>query len=342
MKKTIPTLHLNNEQEGQEKFINLESTGLAGKMESFSLSRGNFGGPQLPDGVLEGILTIGYLSILQNNLAGVEWFSNDALGFLFLESGEMPLYMKDSDQKVSDHMLKPGQLLINRPSQPNKLGDPFFHISKFTWLMIDIGYPVATDKWRWPDWIVLSAKDQEELASLLRNSEQQIWPTDAELKRIFHQLAIYIKSDTNASSESPLKVYINELLIRLLELLRKGDIGKQADLPPTLLAANNFLQALPRSLQDPWTLESMAAACGLGVTRFVYYCRQLTNMTPMQYLRNVRLQEAIRLLQTEPPLSISDIAYKCGFSSSQYFATTFRKHYGLTPQEWRASLPFND
>src|SRR5690606_2564457 len=86
---------------------------------------------------------------------------------------------------------------------------------------------------------------------------------------------------------------------------------------------------------EPWTLESMAEHCGLGITRFVHYFRQSANMTPMHYLTSVRLQAAATLLITQPDKGINEICYGCGFSSSQYFSTTFRKRFGCSPTSYR-------
>lgn len=60
-------------------------------------------------------------------------------------------------------------------------------------------------------------------------------------------------------------------------------------------------------------------------------CRTLTNTTPMEYLKNCRLDLAARLLRGEPGASVTDIAFRCGFNSSQYFATCFH----CPPQSYR-------
>ena len=42
------------------------------------------------------------------------------------------------------------------------------------------------------------------------------------------------------------------------------------------------------------------------------------------------------MLQGHTAASISDVAYACGFESSQYFATVFRRHTGRSPSAYRA------
>lgn len=61
-----------------------------------------------------------------------------------------------------------------------------------------------------------------------------------------------------------------------------------------------FLKPLDDRLDEPWTLESMAAACGLGRTRFATYCREITNASPVEHLTARRLHKASALLADRP------------------------------------------
>lgn len=54
----------------------------------------------------------------------------------------------------------------------------------------------------------------------------------------------------------------------------------------------------------------------------------------MQYLEEVRIVKA-KLLLRRLDIPLTDIALTCGFGSGAYFATTFKKHTGLTPTVYR-------
>jgi AraC-like DNA-binding protein len=58
-------------------------------------------------------------------------------------------------------------------------------------------------------------------------------------------------------------------------------------------------------------------------------------MTPRQYLQDLRLEEASRLLKSPDHNSVTEIAFSCGFNSSQYFSNSFRKRYGRAPNASR-------
>ena len=79
----------------------------------------------------------------------------------------------------------------------------------------------------------------------------------------------------------------------------------------------------------------MAESAGVGVTRFTHHCKRLTNVTPMRYLTMKRLELSKKMLQENDKLTISEIAYMCGFATSQYFATVFKKHEKCSPNAYR-------
>ena len=68
---------------------------------------------------------------------------------------------------------------------------------------------------------------------------------------------------------------------------------------------------------------------------FLKYSKQLTNMTPAHYLNYCRVEAAAEMLGADLSKSVTEVALACGFSSSQYFASVFRRHYGCTPNAYR-------
>jgi AraC family L-rhamnose operon regulatory protein RhaS len=96
-----------------------------------------------------------------------------------------------------------------------------------------------------------------------------------------------------------------------------------------------FLKELDNNLPEAWTIEKMAQSAGVGLTRFTHHCKQLTNLTPMRYLMMKRLEMSKRILLEQDDMSVSEVAFTCGFSTSQYFSTVFKKQEKCTPIEYR-------
>ena len=62
--------------------------------------------------------------------------------------------------------------------------------------------------------------------------------------------------------------------------------------------------------------------------------KALTNRTPPQFIRSIRLQKAFELLKTTD-LTVSEVAYDVGFSDPNYFSRTFLEEFGTRPSVMR-------
>ena len=78
----------------------------------------------------------------------------------------------------------------------------------------------------------------------------------------------------------------------------------------------------------------IAAIAAVSESECLRCFRSTIGTTPIQYLKQYRLQQAARLL-TETDLKISDIAVNCGFQDMSYFTRAFREMQGCTPTQYR-------
>ncbi len=86
------------------------------------------------------------------------------------------------------------------------------------------------------------------------------------------------------------------------------------------------------------SMEDVAAHVGV-TSRFMRMALAREGLTPSDYLRICRLFAAHRLLSSSAfaNLSITEIAFECGFSSPSHFSTEFRKRFGVSPRRHRLS-----
>ncbi|MBL7252796.1 AraC family transcriptional regulator [Paractinoplanes lichenicola] len=87
---------------------------------------------------------------------------------------------------------------------------------------------------------------------------------------------------------------------------------------------------------DPITLDHIAAAAGIGVRALQTGFRRHLDMTPVGYLRHVRLERAHRDLQAADPTSgdtVADVAYRWGFTNLGRFAASYRSAFGRRPSQ---------
>ena len=304
----------------------------SGKVDLKALARHTYPGDRLTQDT-KGLNTIGYWSANDKQNWGLDWHRNEGMEFHFLESGHMPYAIGSTEVD-----LLPGDFTITRPWQAHKVGNPYVGIGKFYWIILDVGVRRPHQSWTWPDWIVLAESDLTRLTMLLRQNEQSVWKAGNDIKECFKALSRTIKADVAGSSASKLRLHINELLIYLLEMFDRGNMELNEALTDSMRSAKQFLTELGNNPAHAWTIEEMAKSSGLGLTRFTHHCKQITNLTPMQYLTQKRLEMAKGKLEVNPEASATQIAYECGFASSQYFTTVFRKNEKCTPQVFRERL----
>ncbi|MDR0349715.1 MAG: helix-turn-helix domain-containing protein [Tannerella sp.] len=74
---------------------------------------------------------------------------------------------------------------------------------------------------------------------------------------------------------------------------------------------------------------------GIGRTQLFNRIKQITGMTPNDYILSVKMNHAMTLFQPEHQMTVSEIAYNLGFSNPAYFTRCFKKHTGITPRQFR-------
>ncbi|MFZ6012469.1 MAG: helix-turn-helix domain-containing protein [Bacteroidota bacterium] len=127
---------------------------------------------------------------------------------------------------------------------------------------------------------------------------------------------------------------VNHLLDSLLIMIARQSTrqaNSRRDFPRTFA---NLEHTLRKNLAYQWTVEEMASLVGLGTTAFTEKVKGYTGFSPLNYLINIRISEAIKLLKGQD-INVTDIALETGFYSSQHFSTTFKKLTGYTPGEFR-------
>lgn len=302
----------------------------SGKVQLEAWARLSYPGYAMDEKVLKGVNTIGYWDAYYPQEWGLDWHRNEGIEITFLETGSMHYEMEEDS-----YLLTSDDFTITRPWQLHKVGNPAIGAGKLHWLIIDVGVRHPHQDWKWPSWILLKQDDLEELSKMLRQNEQPVWKANGDIKRCFAKIGQLIKADPTARNESWVGIYVNELLMHLLQLFREGSYQLNASLTDSIRTVEIFIRDLAGSYQELWTLDMMAEHCGMGITRFVHYFRQLTNSTPVQYLSHLRAEAAANKLIIDPLATITEIGYECGFSSSQYFSTVFRKQFGCTPATYR-------
>lgn len=103
-----------------------------------------------------------------------------------------------------------------------------------------------------------------------------------------------------------------------------------------------FVELVNKEMGNPdLNIDALAAKMGIGRSQFYRKIKALTNYSPVELLRKMRLTKARELLATTDR-SISEIAYGVGFSAPAYFTRVFREMFDESPSEMRTRLGIKD
>jgi AraC-like DNA-binding protein len=327
-----PTYQARHQRYGIDRCEPQKRAVCEGKIEFHALSKGHYPGTPVPKNLLPGLNSIGFWNASGNQDWGLDPHRNEGIELVFLETGSMVF---TADQKT--YNLQAGHFTITRPWQLHKLGAPNIGPGRLHWLILDVGVRRPHQEWRWPKWVVLARSDLAELTQKLRHNENPVWTSTPPVTQAFRELARSVATWDQPHALSRMAVSLNQLLIGILDALVQQQKHENAQLTSRKRTVELFLRDLesgPADLAEPWTLDRMAEQCGLGVTAFSKYCRELVNAGPMEFLNRCRLERAAQQLRARPELSITEVAFANGFNSSQYFATRFRQHFRLSPSRF--------
>lgn len=85
---------------------------------------------------------------------------------------------------------------------------------------------------------------------------------------------------------------------------------------------------------EDFSVQKLSSLMAMERTVLYRKMQTLTQVSPSEYIRSIRMNVATRLLK-ETDFPISEIAQRTGFSSTKYFSQVFKKSYGVMPSEYR-------
>ena len=94
------------------------------------------------------------------------------------------------------------------------------------------------------------------------------------------------------------------------------------------------LKSMHEKVEHPWTVESLAAACGMSRSAFAVRFKDLIGETPLEYLTGWRMQKAAALLQKDDRKLI-DVARSVGYDSDAAFSKAFKRVLSVPPRHFR-------
>jgi len=158
-------------------------------------------------------------------------------------------------------------------------------------------------------------------------ASERLGTMTAEIADVVDRMLALLDAPDEAAVMTPL--LNRELVVRLL---RSDQAARVLDAAAHANAdiVNTAITTLTRRLAEPWTLDAIAASVGASPTTVSRRFRELTGLTPMRYLKRLRLGEARRLLITEGDTA-AQAGAAVGYVSASHFSRDYRSAYGRSP-----------
>lgn len=238
----------------------------------------------------------------------------DAYEFCYLVSGSVDWWVEDSVQEV-----RPGEVYLTRPGERHGGIDAVMHPCELYWVQVNH--------------VTASKFAEGSLTQWIERLSLRSFPGSRSLRERFDTLM------AEHRSQAPLRVVaaraaLHSLLVTIVrdhDAFRTALDERSAATSPEMRRAMHWLE---KHAAEDFAIHELAAVAGLGASRFYERFLKEIGYTPAEYRSRIRVTQAKRLLR-DGRRAITDIAFDLGFSSSQYFATVFKNHSGLTPREYQ-------
>lgn len=139
-----------------------------------------------------------------------------------------------------------------------------------------------------------------------------------------------------AMNEEQTLFYTDPSSRKLHEIFIKPEDELPAPKSQDMIFAEQLNEAIHKNMSNPnLKMDDLGEEMGLSRVQLYRKVKAITGQTPVELLRQMRLQQAYALL-TSTTKTVAEIAYEVGFGTPGYFSTCFKKQFGKYPTDLRA------
>jgi len=256
---------------------------------------------------------------------------NQGMEITFVEKGTMEWMVEGRPEKV-----EPGSVFYTLPWQvhgslqakepENTVWHILFHLKK--------DYKTPHAHFRFTKDLGFTPEESKILSETFASSTRHCFQATPTIRSLLPALI----GELQSTRELRDVLAITLLRATLVELKRvvNSEVADHATYTRSEQHVQELITRLSSNCGQQWTLSNMAHDCGIRRTQLCKIFHKLTGSTPMEFLSRIRIEHAKTLLRRSDA-KVIDIAFECGYSSSQYFANSFRQATGVTPSVYRKS-----
>ena len=161
---------------------------------------------------------------------------------------------------------------------------------------------------------------------------------DADLLDAVVRLARLLETPDQINIIAPL--IVREIIYRLLTGEQGGRLSHLLVSEGDTRRISKAVKQLRENIDQPLKIETIARELGMSVSGFHHHFKSVTAMSPLQFQKQIRLQEARRLMLGED-LDVASAGFRVGYEDAAYFSRDYKKLFGSPPQRDIARLRRN-
>jgi len=224
-------------------------------------------------------------------------------------------------ERGRDYVLRGGDVFVTFPDEHHSTGEAPQEKGLLYWLHLTLPRPPSP-------FLNCSPADSRKLVAQLLAIRHRQFAGESHFQTLLDEIMQTAITVRNPLRRVAISSKLIEFLLQVIECSRRNP--KRA-LSSTI---DNLLRSIESRIEESLTIRDLAAHAGLSVSRFKTRFKQEIGIPPAEYVQRCKMAAAKSLLAGRK-LTITDIAYRLGFSSSQYFATVFKRYTGQSPRAWR-------
>jgi AraC-like DNA-binding protein len=258
----------------------------------------------------------------------------------------LQLFRSDRPTEITHSIYEPSACIIAQGQKQARLGEEVYSYNPSSYLVAAVDLPVrgqvieATAEQPYLC-IRVALKPQKIREMLLENRHLVRAPVDKTPQRgLFVSHANYELLDAvlrlmrllDAPNDLPMLAPLveREILYRLLLDEQSIILQQTAQTDSHAQQIARVINALKRDYHKNWRIEELAQLACMSNSALHAHFKSITNMTPLQYLKQMRLQEARRLLFSEN-LDAATASHRVGYESPSQFNREYQRLFGLPP-----------
>ncbi|SHG35310.1 AraC-type DNA-binding protein [Flagellimonas flava] len=219
--------------------------------------------------------------------------------------------------------LRGNDILIVPPNHAHSSGVYPEDIGELYWLQVYIDHTQG-------QLCNLPEEQSDFLISSLKANTGEIFKGSLSLKSLLQKLIDQLESDQTTLVQLTTNQLLVQLLLETLELSQTVQIVVPSE---RVKIIDDFIA---KNLHRIIYVDELAELVNFSTAYFKSWFKQHFGAPPKAYINRLKIERAKEeLLKTN---SVTEVAYNLGFSTSQYFATTFKKFTGMSPKVFRAQV----